>query len=93
MTSLLVILPILLPVTAAALLLLVGQRRRLEAALAVTASAGLFGLAITLVLAADGAAFTAIYRLGDWPAPLAIVLVADRLSALMVLLAGPRWGL
>lgn len=87
MTSLLVILPILLPVTAAALLLLVGQRRRLEATLAVTASAGLFGLAIALVLAADGAAFTAIYRLGDWPAPLAIVLVADRLSALMVLLA------
>jgi multicomponent K+:H+ antiporter subunit D len=28
-----------------------------------------------------------VYRVGDWPAPFGIVLVADRLSALMVLLA------
>jgi formate hydrogenlyase subunit 3/multisubunit Na+/H+ antiporter MnhD subunit len=27
-----------------------------------------------------------VYRLGDWPAPFGIVLVLDRLSALMVLL-------
>jgi multicomponent K+:H+ antiporter subunit D len=29
-----------------------------------------------------------VYRLGDWPAPFAIVLVADRLAALMLLLTG-----
>jgi multicomponent K+:H+ antiporter subunit D len=29
-----------------------------------------------------------VYRLGDWPAPFAIVLVLDRLSALMVVLSG-----
>jgi multicomponent K+:H+ antiporter subunit D len=29
---------------------------------------------------------THVYRLGDWPAPFGIVLVLDRLSALMVLL-------
>ena len=27
-----------------------------------------------------------VYRLGDWPPPFAIVLVADRLSAVMLLL-------
>jgi multicomponent K+:H+ antiporter subunit D len=35
-------------------------------------------------MAADGT--THVYRLGDWPAPFGIVLVLDRLSALMVLL-------
>lgn len=87
MTSHLVILPILLPLAASALLLLVGPRRRLEAGLAVGASAALFAVAIALVLATDGPGLAAAYRLGNWPAPLAIVLVADRLSALMVLLA------
>ena len=83
----LVILPILLPLAASALLLLVGQRRRLEAALAVGASAALFVLAVALVLATDKTGFSGAYRLGNWPAPMAIVLVADRLSAVMVLLA------
>jgi len=27
-----------------------------------------------------------VYRLGDWPAPFGIVMVVDRLSAMMVLL-------
>jgi multicomponent K+:H+ antiporter subunit D len=36
------------------------------------------------VLAAEGQ--THVYRLGDWPAPFGIVLVLDRLSALMVLM-------
>jgi multicomponent K+:H+ antiporter subunit D len=27
-----------------------------------------------------------VYRLGDWPVPFAIVLVADRLTAVMLLL-------
>ena len=35
-------------------------------------------------MAAGGETF--VYRLGDWPAPFGIVLVLDRLSALMVLL-------
>jgi multicomponent K+:H+ antiporter subunit D len=36
------------------------------------------------VLAADGA--THVYELGNWPAPFGIVLVLDRLSAMMLLL-------
>ncbi|PCJ05339.1 MAG: monovalent cation/H+ antiporter subunit D [Rhodobacteraceae bacterium] len=44
-------------------------------------------LAITLVLAAQAADGTVqVYELGNWPAPFGIVLVLDRLSALMLLL-------
>jgi multicomponent K+:H+ antiporter subunit D len=49
-------------------------------------------LAVALVLGAnaggvDGAADTLrVYRLGDWPAPYGIVLVVDRLGAMMLLL-------
>lgn len=46
---------------------------------------GLLGLAIGLFVMASGGE-TFVYRLGDWPAPFGIVLVLDRLSALMVLL-------
>ncbi len=34
----------------------------------------------------EGAAALRVYRVGDWPAPFGIVLVVDRLSALMLLL-------
>ena len=45
----------------------------------------LLAIALLLVgMAADGT--THVYRLGNWPAPFGIVLVLDRLSALMVLL-------
>src|SRR3546814_10746743 len=42
---------------------------------------------LDLSLAPDiGAATVRVYLLGNWPAPFGIVLVADRLSALMLLL-------
>ncbi|SFQ96542.1 monovalent cation/H+ antiporter subunit D [Poseidonocella sedimentorum] len=37
-----------------------------------------------MVIAGDGAVH--VYKLGDWPAPFGIVLVLDRLSAVMILL-------
>lgn len=44
-------------------------------------------LAITIVLAVQAADGTVqVYELGNWPAPFGIVLVLDRLSALMLLL-------
>ncbi|KXX64723.1 monovalent cation/H+ antiporter subunit D [Marichromatium gracile] len=83
----LVILPLLLPLLAGALLLLVRRalpltvRRRLN----LVAVLAQVGVALALLLAVtDGSVLT--YRLGDWPAPYGIVLVADRLSAWMVLL-------
>ncbi|MCT4684037.1 MAG: monovalent cation/H+ antiporter subunit D [Roseicyclus sp.] len=80
------ILPVVLP---AMLAPLIGFVMRHDIVLARTASVAgtvaLLAVALGLFgMAADGA--THVYRLGDWPAPFGIVLVLDRLSALMVLL-------
>jgi multicomponent K+:H+ antiporter subunit D len=81
---------ILLPLVAGALMILAGERRRgVETALGLASTGALVAIAIGLVAMADGAWAGAVqvYRLGDWPSEFAIVLVLDRLSALMVLLA------
>jgi multicomponent K+:H+ antiporter subunit D len=86
----LVIAPILLPLLVAALQLLVGERRqRIVVALSLASCLALVGVATALLLAAaqhGDDALTAVYRIGDWPARFGIVLVADRLSTLMLLL-------
>ncbi|KRE85890.1 cation:proton antiporter [Rhodanobacter sp. Soil772] len=89
MSNHLIIAPIVLPLLVAALQLLVGEkRRRTVLALSVASCVVLVLLAAALMLAVAGdGALTAVYRIGDWPARFGIVLVADRLSALMVLLA------
>lgn len=88
----LVILPILLPMAAGALMLLFDDRlRAVKALINFVATLLLLLIAVALVMRAgatdgiDGPA-TATYPLGNWPVPFGIVLVADRLSALMVLL-------
>lgn len=75
------VLPILIPFVTAALMLLLPQR--LHRALGLAAAA--LGLAVAIALAA-GAGTIAVYALGNWPAPFGIVLVVDRLAAMMVLL-------
>ena len=84
----LVVMSILLPALAAGLLLAVGDRR-----LAATRSISLGATLLTAVCAAMLMAQAAtgmhqVYLLGDWPAPFGIVLVLDRLSALLLLLTG-----
>jgi len=88
------VLPVLLPAATAMLLLLLGDgggdshghRRLLWARrLALLSTALGLGLALLLLRHADTGAL-AVYRLGDWPAPFGIVLVVDRLSALMLVL-------
>lgn len=81
-----IVVPVVLPAILAPIIAFV---MRHDMTLARTASmagtAVLFAVALGLVLlAADGD--THVYRLGDWPAPFGIVLVLDRLSALMVFL-------
>jgi multicomponent K+:H+ antiporter subunit D len=80
--------PILVPLAVGAVMLFLGPgARRLEAGLAVASCAGLLANAVALVGLTDaGAGASWTYRLGDWPASVAIVLVADRLAALMLLL-------
>jgi multicomponent K+:H+ antiporter subunit D len=83
----LIVLPIVLPLATGALMLLLNERRH--------GLKGAASLGSALLLLAAAGALTArvasmpadVYRLGDWPAPFGIVLVADRLSALMVLLS------
>ena len=91
-TSHLVVAPIVLPLAAAALSLLIDERQRdVRVALSLAAAVALLLISITLLLtvsAPNTEAQAAIaYRLGDWPAPFGIVLVADRLSVLMVTLS------
>ncbi len=91
----LVAVPILVPMLTAALMLLLGEhRRRTKAALTVVS--GLIGLLAALALlrwvnavdTGSGAGSIGVYLAGNWRAPFGIVLVADRLSTLMVALTG-----
>jgi multicomponent K+:H+ antiporter subunit D len=71
------------------MLALGGERRRnVNAVLNVAATFALVAIAILLVRDADVSpnGVAGVYRLGDWPAPFGIVLVVDRLAAMMVLL-------
>jgi len=87
----LVILPVVVPLVAGAgMLLLAGDRqRRLIAAINLASVLLLLGIAVALVILAgkSDATINQVYRLGNWPAPFGIVLVLDRLSAVMVLLS------
>ena len=81
-----IILPVVLPALLAPVIGVVMRHDISLARIASVAGTGLL-LAIALVLTALAAGGeTHVYRLGDWPAPFGIVLVLDRLSALMVLL-------
>ena len=67
-------------------MLLAGDRRvRLQRAAALLACLGLAVVAFGALGHTAAGAIT-VYRLGDWPAPFGIVLVLDRLAALMLAL-------
>ncbi len=78
--------PVVLPALLAALMVL-ALRRNLAAqrALSLAGTAALVLIAAGLIAAAATGA-PQVYALGDWPAPFGIVLVLDRLAALMLLL-------
>ncbi len=80
------IVPILLPLLAGVFnLLLVNRRPHLQRTLSLGATAALAVVAMYLVAIAD-AGHIEVYQLGNWPAPFGIVLVLDRLSAMLILL-------
>ena len=84
-----IIAPIVLPaLTAALMLLALRGSLALQRLLSVAAILGLCAIAAALLMSVTASGPEA-YFLGDWPAPFGIVLVLDRLSALMLaLLAG-----
>ncbi|HWM28183.1 MAG TPA: monovalent cation/H+ antiporter subunit D [Woeseiaceae bacterium] len=89
----LLVLPIVVPLIAgAAMLLLPESARSARVAIALTSMCVQLATAIALLyLTTDAAPFVwpegiGVYPIGSWPAPFGIVLVVDRLSALMITL-------
>lgn len=88
----LIIAPILLPLVASGLLLLLDERRRIAkntialATLIANLVISVMLIAQTVRVGAGGQSATRVYLVGDWAAPFGIVLVADWLSDLMIVL-------
>jgi multicomponent Na+:H+ antiporter subunit D len=87
MNNVLLVIPLLIPLTTAAVSLVAWRRTALHRILAVAGAAGLLGAGVALL------AHVSIYvicatQAGGWPAPFGITLVADLFSAIMVVLAG-----
>jgi multicomponent K+:H+ antiporter subunit D len=80
------VLPVAIPALAAPFALLVMRRRRaLGVGIALISCLAMLGAALTLMAQViDGTIIS--YAMGDWPAPFGIVLVADRLAAMMLVL-------
>jgi multicomponent Na+:H+ antiporter subunit D len=83
----LVLWPILIPFLAAACALVVRRRPLFQSTLGVIGATGLLIASILLLTTVwrDG---IQVLQVGDWPAPFGITLVADLLSATMVVLTG-----
>ncbi len=81
------ILPVAIPAIAAPCALLMMRRRRgLATGIAFASCLAMLCVALALLARASDGTITA-YALGEWPAPFGIVLVADRLAAMMLVLA------
>ena len=95
----LIIAPILIPLVAGAIMLFYNDQNRQTkltmglAAVALTFIASLELVADVKSVTEQGGTVVGLYPLGNWPVPIGIVLVLDRLSVMMVmltaLLAGP----
>lgn len=85
--NVLLVLPILIPFVTAIMCILAWQRRALQRSLSLIGTTGLLiaGLALLVAGLQNGILTT---RIGNWPAPYGIVLVADLFSAVMVVIAG-----
>ena len=87
MTGVLAPLPVLLPLLGAAAALLVGGRHpAIQRTISIVVLSAVLSVSVTLLMIADAEGATAV-SLGGWPVPLGIVLVVDRLSALMLVVA------
>jgi multicomponent Na+:H+ antiporter subunit D len=85
-TRVLVPLPVLLPLLGAAATLLVGRHPRMQRAISIGVLAAVLAVSVALLLQADAHGAEAV-AVGGWPVPLGIVLVVDRLAALMLVVA------
>jgi multicomponent Na+:H+ antiporter subunit D len=79
-------LPVLLPLLGAAGALLVSGHPTFQRTLSTVVLTAVLGVSVALLFIADAEGATAV-SIGGWPVPLGIVLVVDRLSALMLVVA------
>jgi multicomponent Na+:H+ antiporter subunit D len=79
-------LPVLLPLLGAALTLVARRRARLQVIVSLLVLSASLAVAVLLMWHTHTSGPTALW-LGAWPEPLGITLVADRLSALMLLIS------
>lgn len=79
-------LPVLIPLLAAALTLVLGRRPRAQRIVTITALVAVTAVSGMLLFLADRDGTTAL-QVGGWEAPLGITLVVDRLSALMLVVS------
>lgn len=88
----LIIAPIVIPFVAGALMLLYDERqRKAKLGIAIVSAVALLAVSIELMGRTKGAGpsgggETSFYLLGDWTAPFGIILVLDRLAAMMLML-------
>jgi len=80
-----VVIPVVWPMLTATLLLAVNSRKW-QRWITVGSLFGLLAIEVLLGLTVGGGTIL-VHRLGDWPAPFGIILVADRLAVIMLLLA------
>ena len=82
----LIILPIVLPaILAPFIIMVIRHHLDLQRVFSLASTVILSGITLTLMAQATSGDIS-IYELGNWPAPFGIVLVLDRLSALMIVL-------
>ncbi|WP_173923227.1 Na+/H+ antiporter subunit D [Agromyces sp. Marseille-P2726] len=86
MTAVLVPLVVLLPLLGAAAALILGRRRRAQMAVSASVLSAVAVIAIVLLAAVDGGEPMAV-TVGGWEAPFGILLVVDRLSAIMLIIS------
>jgi multicomponent Na+:H+ antiporter subunit D len=85
--NVLVVLPLVIPLVAAAASLLAWGNTTVQRWLGVVGTGTLLAAGLVLLVAVRDHGILVV-EVGDWPAPFGIVLVADLLSAIMVLITG-----
>jgi multicomponent Na+:H+ antiporter subunit D len=84
--SALLVLPVLLPLLGAALAILLGRSRRLQRVIGVSTLTAVAVIAVLLAVEVDRDGPVAT-QAGGWPAPMGVTFVADRFSAIMLVVA------
>jgi multicomponent Na+:H+ antiporter subunit D len=82
----LVTLPVLLPLVAAALSILFGRSRRVQRTIALSSLTAVLGMSVALLVEVDRHGPVSV-QAGGWQAPVGITLIADRFSAIMLVVA------